>query len=260
MDGANGEAACCLAEVQPAGVVTKVKREGEARQVTDRCARAARPVPAVAPARPDTRRRRRSHRRDWTGVATFRPNAFTAAMVSITVYASSSDAIPGGFHDVARELGTAIGERGWRLVFGGGRSGLMGTVSRAARAAGGEVVGVILQDFIDKNYHCTETRTMHSVTDMRLRKRGLDEAGDAFVALPGGLGTLEELLEILSFKQLGLHDRPVVVLNAAGYYDPLLAMLERGFEQRFIQAQFRGIYEVAGSATAAIQAIERSIR
>jgi uncharacterized protein (TIGR00730 family) len=96
---------------------------------------------------------------------------------------------------------------------------------------------------------------MQSVTDMRLRKRGLDEAGDAYIALPGGLGTLEELLEILSFKQLGLHQKPVVVLNAFGYWDPLLAMLERGFADGFIQPHFRGIYTVAADPAAAVAAI-----
>ena len=95
----------------------------------------------------------------------------------------------------AAELGRAIAERGWELVWGGGRFGLMGALSRAAREAGGRTLGIILQDFIDKNVHCTSAHQMESVADMRSRKQGLDEAGDAFIALPGGLGTLEELLE-----------------------------------------------------------------
>ena len=123
----------------------------------------------------------------------------------------------------------------------------MGAVSRGARAAGGEVIGIILQDFIDKNVHCTETQQMRSVTDMRLRKQGLDEAGDGYVALPGGYGTYEELFEVLSFKQLGFHDKPVVLLNALGYWDPLLAMIERSFELGFIQGEYRKLLSVAGS-------------
>ncbi len=165
----------------------------------------------------------------------------------VTVYASSSEKIPKPHFEVAEELGRGIGERGWTLVFGGGRYGLMGAVSRAARAAGGAVEGVILQQFIDKNVHCTETQPMHSVTDMRSRKRGLAEAGDAYVALPGGHGTMEELMEMISFKQLGFHDRPVVVLNSEGYYDPLLQMIDRGFEQGFIHPQFRDLFQAAAT-------------
>ena len=180
----------------------------------------------------------------------------SARSFRVTVYASSSERIDRRYFAVAEELGRGIAARGWELVWGGGRYGLMGAVSRGARAAGGRMRGVILQQFIDKNVHCTETEEMHSVTDMRLRKRGLDEAGDAYAALPGGLGTLEELLEILSFKQLGLHSKPVVVCNAFGYFDPLLQMLERGFTEGFIQQHYRGIYEVAADAEATIARIE----
>ncbi|MBK8100217.1 MAG: TIGR00730 family Rossman fold protein [Planctomycetes bacterium] len=174
---------------------------------------------------------------------------------SVTVYASSSERIDRRYFPVAEELGRRIAQQRWRLVFGGGRHGLMGAVSRGARAAGGEIVGVILQQFIDKNVHCELTREMASVDDMRQRKRGLDEAGDAYVALPGGLGTLEEVLEILSFKQLGFHRKPVVLLDALGYWQPLLRMLDAGFAGGFIQPHFRGIYTVAEDPAAAIAAI-----
>lgn len=173
----------------------------------------------------------------------------------VTVYASSSERIDRRYFAVAEEAGRRIAERGWDLVWGGGRYGLMGAVSRGARAAGGRTIGVILQEFIDKNVHCEAAHRMESVTDMRSRKRGLDEAGDAFLALPGGLGTLEELLEVLSFKQLGFHDRPVVVLDAFGYWGPLLQMLERGFAEGFIQPQFRGLFTVANDAATAIEQI-----
>jgi hypothetical protein len=174
----------------------------------------------------------------------------------VTVYASSSERVDARYFELAEELGRRIAERGWELVWGGGRYGLMGAVSRGARAAGGRTVGVILQEFVDKNVHCEQAHEMAKVSDMRLRKRGLDEAGDAYVALPGGLGTLEELLEILSFKQLGLHRKPVVVLDAFGYWQPLLAMLERGFAEGFIQPHFRGIYAVARDAAEAVAQIE----
>ena len=181
-------------------------------------------------------------------------------MTRVTVYASSSEKIDPEYHRIAEQLGEEIAKRGWELVFGGGRFGLMGSVSRAARAGGAAVTGVILQDFVDKNVHCTDTEEMTSVGDMRSRKQGLDEAGDAYIALPGGFGTFEELFEILSFKQLGFHRKPVVVLNARGYYDPLLSQIVRGFEQGFIQPTFPGMFEVADDAITAIQHVENALR
>jgi uncharacterized protein (TIGR00730 family) len=119
-------------------------------------------------------------------------------------------------------------------VYGGGRTGLMGAVADGALSAGGRVHGVILRRFIEEDVHHLGVE-MFEVDDMRARKAGLDERADAFVALPGGLGTLEELAEALSFRKLGLHHRPVVLLNADGYWDPLLAWFERavadGFEK-----------------------------
>lgn len=176
----------------------------------------------------------------------------------VTVYASSSERIASTWSVVAEELGRRIALRGWDLVWGGGRFGLMGAVSRGARAAGGRTIGVILQQFVDKNVHCEAAHEMATVQDMRSRKRGLDESGDAFIALPGGLGTLEELLEVLSFKQIGLHDKPIVVLDADGYWQPLLEMLERGFALGFIQEHFRGMWTVARTPQEAIEQIERA--
>ncbi|MFY9346055.1 MAG: TIGR00730 family Rossman fold protein, partial [Planctomycetota bacterium] len=173
----------------------------------------------------------------------------------VTVYASSSERVDAGYHAIAEELGARIAERGWELVWGGGRHGLMGALSRGARARGGRTLGVILQQFIDKNVHCDAAHEMATVHDMRLRKRGLDEGGDAFIALPGGLGTLDELLEMLSFKQLGFHRKPIVILNANDYWRPLLDMLERGLQQGFIQQHYRGLWSVASTPAAAIDQI-----
>jgi uncharacterized protein (TIGR00730 family) len=171
----------------------------------------------------------------------------------VTVYASSSERIAAHWRDGAEELGRRIAGQGWELVWGGGRYGLMGAVSRGARAAGGRTLGVILQQFVDKNVHCENAHAMTKTNDMRSRKRGLDESGDAFVALPGGLGTLEELLEVMSFKQLGFHRKPIVVLDIDGYWQPLLAMLERAFELGFVQPHFRGLWTVAATPAAAIE-------
>lgn len=163
----------------------------------------------------------------------------------VTVYASSSERLDPKWAPVAERLGACIAGRGWDLVWGGSRFGLMGAVSRGARAAGGRTFGVILRHFIDKNVACPDADAMAALDDMRSRKRGLDESGDAFVALPGGLGTLEELLEVMSFKQLGFHDKPIVVLDAFGFWQPLLAMLDRCLAEGFIQQRFRDLWQVA---------------
>lgn len=153
----------------------------------------------------------------------------------ITVYAGSSRRSAAPYLAVARSLGEEIARRGHELVYGGGRTGLMGALADAALAAGGRVRGVILDRFIEEDVHHPGV-VLDTVSDMRSRKAGLDAGADAFVALPGGLGTLEELAEVLSFRKLGLHCRPIVLVNAEGFYDPFLAQLERaiaaGFEKR----------------------------
>ncbi len=152
----------------------------------------------------------------------------------ITVFAGSARAAGEPYLSDARALGRAIARRGHLLVYGGGRTGLMGAVADAALAAGGRVHGVILRRFIEQDVHHLGVE-MYQVDDMRSRKAGLDERADAFVALPGGFGTLEELTEILSFRKLELHHRLLVLLNTAGFFDPLLAQFERaaaaGFEK-----------------------------
>lgn len=178
----------------------------------------------------------------------------------VTVYASSAENISRSYFEAAEVLGRGIGERGWTLVFGGGRYGLMGAVSRAARETGARIEGIILQDFVDKNVHCTETHPMRSVTDMRSRKQGLAEAADAYVALPGGHGTMEELMEMISFRQLGFHDQPIVVLNCNGYYDPLLQMIEHAFEEGFIHDQFRGLFQAAATPEEVLALLDEEAR
>ena len=125
----------------------------------------------------------------------------------IAVFCGSSRRSDSRFDPLARALGTEIARRGHTLVYGGGRTGLMGAVADAALAAGGRVEGVILDRFIVDDVHHRELDVLVTVDDMRARKAGLDERADAFVALPGGYGTLEELAEILSLRKLGLHRR-----------------------------------------------------
>jgi uncharacterized protein (TIGR00730 family) len=177
--------------------------------------------------------------------------------LSLTVYCASSKRVAQSYLDVAAELGWLIARRGHTLVYGGGNIGLMDALANAALAQGGMVKGVILAEFVDRGYG-NAGHEMHSVDDMRARKRGLDEFGDAYIALPGGFGTLEEILEMISFKQLGFHHKPIVFINTNGYFDHLLAQFERGFAEAFIHERFRDLYTVAATPQEAIEIIEAS--
>jgi uncharacterized protein (TIGR00730 family) len=175
--------------------------------------------------------------------------------LAITVYCASSRRVAQHYLDVAAELGRLIAARGHTLIYGGGNIGLMGALANAVMLHSGKLKGVILADFVERGY-ASEGHEMQSVDDMRLRKRGLDELGDAYVALPGGFGTLEEILEILSFKQLGLHHKPAVFVNTNGYFDHLLAQFERGFQEAFIHERFRNLYTVVATPDEALEFIE----
>jgi uncharacterized protein (TIGR00730 family) len=175
--------------------------------------------------------------------------------LALTVYCASSKHAPQLYFAVASELGGLIAQRGHTLVYGGGNIGLMDALAKAALAHGGRVKGVILSNFIDRGY-ANSGHEMHSVNDMRSRKRGLDEFGDAYIALPGGFGTLEEILEIVSFKQLGFHHKPIVFVNTNGYFDHLLAQFERGFAEAFIHERFRDLYAAVATPQEALDFIE----
>ena len=135
-----------------------------------------------------------------------------AVIAAVTVFCGSSDAVEPKYFTAARELGEKLARRGWRLVYGGGSVGLMGALSRAVLAGGGHVTGVIPKALLDLGVGERGVSELIVIDGLRDRKAIMDERGDAFVALPGGLGTLEEVLEVLTLKQLGYHTKPVVVL------------------------------------------------
>ena len=174
----------------------------------------------------------------------------------IAVFCGSSRRAPEIYLSAARSVGTEIARRGHVVVYGGGRTGLMGAVADAALAAGGKVEGVILRDFIEQDVHHMGIDELYSVDDMRSRKAGLDERADGFIALPGGLGTFEEVTEILSFRKLALHGRPLVFVNVEGFFDPLIALVERAIEADFDKPEVRGYYAVTPDPKAAIDRIE----
>ena len=174
---------------------------------------------------------------------------------SVTVYCSSSSAVPRAYAIAAAQLGRAIAENNWMLVYGGNCVGTMGAVSDGCRDAGGRVIGITPQLFIDKGIDDKRCHELVVTECMRTRKAAMENRGDAFITLPGGLGTLEEIFEIIVGKQLGIHDKPIVLLNVNNYFAPLLAMIEQGIEQHFIKPKARELYFVADDVGAAVDHI-----
>jgi uncharacterized protein (TIGR00730 family) len=163
---------------------------------------------------------------------------------SLCVYCGSRPGSDPAFASAARSVGTSLGQRGWRLVYGGGSSGLMGEVAGAALAAGAEAVGIIPDALMGRELGHRGLTELVVVATMHERKRLMAERSDAFVALPGGIGTFEELFEVWTWLQLGYHRKPVGLLNVAGYYDPLLAFLDASVEQGFVPPAQRELLQV----------------
>jgi uncharacterized protein (TIGR00730 family) len=153
---------------------------------------------------------------------------------SLCVYCGSRDGLNEAFGEAARTVGHWIGSHGGQLVYGGGRNGLMGMVARATLDAGGKVVGIIPKALVEREWANNDCTELHVVDNMHERKRMMAERSDAFVALPGGIGTLEEFFEVWTWRQLGYHDKPVGLLNTAGYYDTLMGFLRSAVQQQFM--------------------------
>lgn len=176
-------------------------------------------------------------------------------MRAVTVYCSSSGALEPHFSEGARDLGRGLAARGIRLVYGGGAVGLMGECARAAKAAGGHVVGIITRKLLDHEQGWSGCDEMVVVDTMQQRRRLLMDRADGYVVLPGGLGTYEEFFEVLVARQLGDHLKPIAIVNHDGYYDPLVAMIEHGIEHRFVRPAVRGVYDVVRTGEQAIEAL-----
>ncbi len=158
---------------------------------------------------------------------------------SVGVYCASSPGVDPCFADAAESLGRLLARRDIRLVYGGGRVGLMGVLADAALADGGVVHGVITQALKDKEVAHLGVTTLQVVTTMHERKAAMVDQSDAFVMLPGGFGTLDEFFEVLTWSQLGLHLKPCGILNVSGFFDPLLELFELATRQRFLRAEHR---------------------
>ena len=158
----------------------------------------------------------------------------SAPAFSLCVYCGSRPGVEPRFGEAAQAVGRWIAEHGGQLVYGGGRGGLMGMVAQSALQAGARVVGVMPRALVEKEWAHTGCTELHIVETMHDRKRLMAERADAFLALPGGLGTLEELFEVWTWRQLDYHNKPVGILNTAGYYDGLLAFLHTAVEKQFL--------------------------
>ncbi len=174
----------------------------------------------------------------------------------MAVYAASSSQVAQEYTAAAAALGKVLAAEGIEVVYGAGKVGLMGALADAALNAGGKVTGVIPEFMVDNGW-CRDGLTNLIVTpDMHARKEKIVSLADATIALPGGVGTLEELLEIITWKQLGLYSKPIVILNTRGYFDPLAAMLERAVSERFMRRIHRSLWSVAGTPQQAVELVK----
>ena len=178
------------------------------------------------------------------------------SLSSVCVYCGASSRVADVHKEAAHALGDGLARRGIRMVYGGGRVGLMGIAADAAIAAGGEVVGIIPEHIQSAEIEHTGLTELHVVDSMHTRKRMMVERSDAFVILPGGLGTLDEAFEILTWKQLQLHDKPIVIADVDGYWRPLLGLIDHMVAQGFARIDRSALYSVADQIDDVFEVLE----
>jgi uncharacterized protein (TIGR00730 family) len=174
----------------------------------------------------------------------------------ICVFCGSSPGAEPDYLQAARNLGRTLAERKIDLVYGGASVGLMGQLAKACLGAGGEVVGVITQELVEMQVAYTQLSQLIVVESMHARKARMAELADGFVALPGGLGTIEEFFEVLTWAQLGMHRKPCGLLNSGGYFDPLIVFLDRAVEERFIEPAHREMIQIDTSPRGLLEKFE----
>ncbi|MEG1574656.1 MAG: TIGR00730 family Rossman fold protein [Bacteroidales bacterium] len=179
---------------------------------------------------------------------------------TVCVYCASSSKVDVDFTNAAYNLGAELAEKGIRIVFGAGKCGLMGALAEGALKNNGEIVGVIPKFMYDEGWG-NETLTRLEITaSMHERKERMLHLADAVIALPGGCGTMEELMEAITWKQLGLFSRPIIILNTNGYYNPLINMLESAIRNLFMRDEHRNMWIVAETSHEAAEAIKNAPR
>jgi len=187
-------------------------------------------------------------------------------ITSVTVYCASSTQIDECYFEAARRLGMLLAQKEIRIVNGAGSMGLMATVSDAALDAGGKVTGVIPSFMVEQGWHHQQLSELRITDTMHERKQLMADLSEGVVALPGGCGTLEELLEIITWKQLGLYIHPIVILNTNGYFDALIKQLNHAVDEHFMRQQHKAIWQVASTPDEAVELLyttplwDRSVR
>ncbi len=178
-------------------------------------------------------------------------------MKAVCVYCGSSNGAKPLYAEAARSFGRALVAANLALVYGGGKVGLMGAIADEVMAAGGRAIGVIPELLVDKEVGHNGLTELHVVPDMHQRKKMMADLSDAFVALPGGAGTLEELFEVYTWAQLGYHQKPVALFNVDGYYDPLIAMLAHTVREGFMRQTYFDILQIDRNPDALISRLQR---
>ena len=176
--------------------------------------------------------------------------------MNITVYSASSGQVPRAYIEAAERLGKLFAEKGHTLVNGAGCTGLMAATANACLAGGGKAIGVIPEFMIAEGWHHTGMTRLEITPDMHRRKEKMAQMSDACIALPGGVGTLEELLEVITWKQLGLYLKPIVILNVNGYFDALLTLLDKAADENFMRQEHKKIWCVAATPEEAVTLCE----
>lgn len=171
---------------------------------------------------------------------------------NVCVYSASSTQIDPVYFQAAETLGRLLAQKGINLINGAGRLGLMACISDAALSCGGTVTGIIPHFMVEQDWHHKGLTRLIETENMHERKQMMADLSDGIIALPGGCGTMEELLEIITWKQLGLYLKPIIILNTNGFYNPLLEMLERAIDQHFMRRQHGSIWQVAPTPEEAV--------
>ena len=166
---------------------------------------------------------------------------------TLCIYCSSSNDLPEKFYKISKELGVSLAEKGYNMVYGGSTRGMMGTIAENALKNGAEVIGVMPEKFQTWGLQQPNLTRLIITKDMRERKATMEKHADAFIAMPGGFVTFEEIFEILVAKQLGYHDKPVIFLNFDGYYDNMLKMFDTLYENRFAKEEMKSLYFIANT-------------
>ena len=174
-------------------------------------------------------------------------------MKSLCVYCGSKKGENPAFAEAARELGIAMAQNSIQLVYGGGKVGIMGVIADAVLSEGGQVQGVIPQSLLEREVGHTGIQHLHVTHDMHSRKALLETLSDAFLVLPGGFGTLDELFEIVTWRQLGFHSKPIMILNVDGYFDPLIAFINNSIENKFVVEENRSLIKIITTIEEALQ-------